>query len=61
MSVWSHDEDCDVAFSNGVSWLNLRDDFPFYLHDSGSEDTLEVCNELGWGLIAPAALSKWSD
>lgn len=61
MSIWLHLEDTDVAFSEGVNWLNLRDDEPFFLYDSGSEDTLELCNELGWGLIAPATLSKWEE
>lgn len=60
MSIWVH-EDLDVAFSEGVLWLHIRDDEPFHLYDLGSEDTLELCNELGWGLIAPATLSKWED
>ena len=62
MSIWLGQDEPEVAFSDyrmfGV-FESLNQNFKWW--DSGSSDSLKEMNQLGWGLIAPATLSKWEE
>lgn len=62
MSIWLELRGVDVGVSDGflfgVIGARLR---KCKLNKYTSDDSLEEMNKLGWGLIAPATFSKWSD
>ena len=64
MSIWNtlNTTTPRVVVSDGFKWGTFNEIFFNYtLMGTTDDDSLETMTKYGWGLIAPATLSKWEE